>query len=89
VFADIAGTLSSRGKFNGMIEHIDTDGEADIPNFHLSGSGHTVHLSTKFQAAVDGMNGDTFLHSVQSHFERTTCFRRAALPATPARMGKH
>src|SRR5579862_1393778 len=88
VFADIAGTLSSRGKFTGTIEHLNSDGEADIPNFHLSGSGHTVHLSTNFQAAVDGLNGDTFLQSVQSHFERTTVLSKGSVAGHPGQEGK-
>ena len=31
VFEGIAGTLSSRGKFSGTLEHIESDGEADVP----------------------------------------------------------
>ena len=61
---------------------------ADVPNFHLSGSGHTVHLATKFQAAVDGTNGDTFLQSVQSHFERTTVLSKGSVAGHPGQDGK-
>ena len=33
VFQGIAGLLSSSGKFSGMLDHIDVQGQTDIPNF--------------------------------------------------------
>jgi hypothetical protein len=72
VFEGISGTLMSHGKFGGTIGHINADGETDMPDFRVSGSSHTVHLTSKFQAVVDGTNGDTYLHHVDSHFQRTT-----------------
>ena len=59
VFEGIAGTLSSQGKFDGKVDHIQAEGAVDVPDFHVSGSKRVVHLSNEFQALVDGtsMNG--------------------------------
>jgi hypothetical protein len=88
VFEGIAGTLSSRGRLRGTIEHIETEGEADVPNFHVSGSKHIVHLSTEFRAVVDGTNGDTYLQNVQSHFQRTTVLSSGDVTGQPSQQGK-
>jgi len=88
VFEGIAGTLSSRGKFSGTLEHIETQGGADVPNFHVSDSSHIVHLSTEFQAEVDATNGDTLLQSVRSHFERTTVLSSGGVTGQPGQRGK-
>ena len=44
VFEGIAGTLSSQVKFNGTLGHIDAEGDFDVPDFKLSGSGLVVRL---------------------------------------------
>jgi hypothetical protein len=88
VFEGIAGTLSSRGKFTGTLEHIDSEGEADVPNFHVSGSSHIVHLSTEFRAVVDGTNGDTQLLNVRSHFQRTTVLSSGGVAGQAGQHGK-
>ena len=44
VFEGIAGTLFSQGKFNGTLGHIDAQGDFDVPDFKLSGSGLVVRL---------------------------------------------
>jgi AsmA-like C-terminal region len=88
VFEGISGTLSSQGKFSGTIGHIDASGEADVPDFRLSGSSHTVHLISKFQAVVDGTNGDTYLQKVESHFQRTTLTSNGSVVERPGQHGK-
>src|ERR1022692_2099529 len=66
-FEGISSTLSAQGKFSGTIGHIDTNGETDVPDFRVSGNSHTVHLISRFQAIVDGTNGDTYLQNVDTH----------------------
>jgi hypothetical protein len=88
VFEGISGTLSSQGKFGGTIGHIDTNGEADVPDFRVSGSSHTVHLISKFQAVVDGTNGDTYLQNVDAHFQRTTVTSKGSVAGHPGQHGK-
>ena len=88
VFEGISGTLSSQGKFSGTIGHIDANGETDVPDFRVSGSSHTVHLISKFQAVVDGTNGDTYLQNVDSHFQRTTLTSKGSVVGHPGQHGK-
>ena len=88
VFEGIGGTLSSHGKFNGTLEHIESDGGADVPNFHASSSAHIVHLTTEFQAAVDATNGDTQFLNVRSRFQRTTVLSSGGVTGQPGRPGK-
>jgi len=88
VFEGISGTLSSHGKFSGTIGHMDANGETDVPDFRVSGSSHTVHLTSKFQAVVDGTNGDTYLQNVDSHFQRTTLTTSGSVIGQPGQHGK-
>ena len=88
VFEGISGTLSSQGKFSGTLGHIDANGEIDVPDFRVSGSSHTVHLISKFQAVVDGTNGDTYLQNVDSHFQRTTITSKGSVVGRPGQQGK-
>ncbi|MBZ5554230.1 MAG: AsmA-like C-terminal region-containing protein [Acidobacteriia bacterium] len=88
VFEGIAGSLTSRGKFSGTIGHMDTNGETDVPDFRVSGSSHTVHLTSKFQAVVDGTNGDTYLQNVEAHFQGTTVTSSGSVAGHPGQHGK-
>jgi hypothetical protein len=72
VFPGIGGTLSSTGKFGGVLEQMDVAGSTDVPDFNVTTSGHTVHLKTQFQATVNGMNGDVALLSVSAQFGHST-----------------
>jgi len=88
VFEGIAGTLSSQGKFSGTLGHIDAEGEVDVPDFKVSGSGHLVHLASNYQAVIDGTNGDTSLTRVESHFGRTTVISQGEVKGHPGGHGK-
>jgi hypothetical protein len=68
VLRGISGTLSSDGKYQGVLGRIETEGTTDVPNFALRISGHPVHLKTEFHAIVDGGDGDTLLQPVKAHF---------------------
>ncbi len=70
-FSGIAGTLSSAGKFNGVLEHIQVEGSTDTPDFKVTRGDHAVHLKTQFSGTVNGMDGDVSLSSVQAQFGRT------------------
>jgi len=88
MFEGISGTLSAQGKFCGTIGHIDTSGGTDVPDFRVSGSSHTVHLILKFQAVVDGTNGDTYLQNVDAHFQRTIVTSKGSVAGHPGQHGK-
>jgi hypothetical protein len=87
-FQGIQGTLSSSGKFGGTIGQIQSDGDVAVPDFHLSGGSQTVPLSAKYEALVNGTNGDTELQKVQLNFERTTVFVNGAIDGQAGEHGK-
>ena len=72
VFKGISGILSSRGKYNGTLDHIEVNGDTDTPDFTVRVGGHPVDLKTTFHSIVDGTNGDTLLQPVDAHFGRST-----------------
>ena len=62
----LAGTLSSSGKFDGVLDRLVVDGRTDTPNFSLDISNHPMPLHTDFHAIVDGTTGDTYLQPVHA-----------------------
>lgn len=68
VFRGIAGILSSKGTYKGVLEKIETDGTTSTPDFRVTRAGHSMDLSTTFHAVVDGTNGNTYLQPVIAHF---------------------
>jgi hypothetical protein len=87
-FQGIEGTLSSSGKFGGTIGQIHSDGDVAVPDFHVSGGSGSVPLSAKYEALVNGTNGDTELQRVQSNFERTTLFANGPIAGKSGEQGK-
>ena len=49
-----------------MLERIEVQGSADVPEFALDAAGQPVRLSTEFSAVVDGTNGNTWLRPVDA-----------------------
>jgi len=88
VFHGIAGLLSSSGKFSGVIDQIDVEGQTDVPNFSVTSSSHQVRLRTQFHAAVNGENGDTFLRQVIATFWKTTVSSRGSVAGRSGQPGK-
>jgi AsmA-like C-terminal region len=88
VFRGISGTLASDGKFEGVLDQIDTRGTTDIPNFTVRTSGHPVHLKTEFHAIVDGGDGDTLLQPVNAHFLHSRILARGGATGTKGVPGK-
>ena len=62
----IGGTLSSKGRFHGVLERIRVEGTTDTPDFQVDVAGQPVHLQTRFAAVVDGTNGNTWLEPVEA-----------------------
>jgi hypothetical protein len=79
----ISGTLSSRGHYRGVLERLDVEGEAMVPNFSLSLGGEPIALRTHYVAVVDGRNGNTYLREVEAHFLRTTLKVSGEVTAPP------
>ncbi len=88
VFSGIAGTLSSTGTFNGVLEQIEVEGSTDAPDFHLTRSNHAVDLKTQFHAIVNGMDGDVALPSVHAQFEQTSVVAQGEVANKAGSKGK-
>jgi hypothetical protein len=71
VFGGIKGTLTSKGRFGGVLERIEVDGRADVPDFALDQVGRGVTLKTTFHSIVDGTSGNTWLKPVDATLNRT------------------
>jgi hypothetical protein len=72
VFAGIAGTLNSTGRFDGRLSALTVHGQATVPNFRLRRSGNPVPLTARFTALVDGTNGNTTLQPVAATLGSTS-----------------
>ncbi len=70
-FKGIGGILASTGKYQGPLNHLAVDGEANVPDFRLTTGNHPMPLHTVFHAIVDGMTGDTYLQPVQAQLGRS------------------
>jgi AsmA-like C-terminal region len=64
VFVGVAGILKSTGRFEGQLNSITASGQATVPDFRLKRSGNRVPLVAKFEAQIDGTNGNTILKPV-------------------------
>jgi hypothetical protein len=65
VFRHIGGTLSSTGRFHGVLRRLEVDGRTETPDFRLTG-GNPVPLTTRFHSIVDGTTGNTLLQPVDA-----------------------
>ncbi len=88
VFQMLGGTLSSKGKFNGILERVDVRGGAEVRDFYVKSSGHRVQLAAQFHAIVNGTNGDTALQPADTRFETTTIDSEGAVEGRPGERGK-
>jgi hypothetical protein len=71
VFRGIAGMLSSYDDFQGILGHIESHGSIDIPDFMVTRSRHSTHLTADYHAFIDGTNGDVQLEHVNASFLKT------------------
>jgi hypothetical protein len=62
----LAGSLTSAGSYEGVLEQILVRGETATPDFALTTGGAPVPLDTRFEACVDGSDGDTYLDRVEA-----------------------
>ena len=82
VFRKIAGTLSSTGKYNGVLRRIEVEGETRTPDFRMTG-GNPVPLTTRFHSIVDGTTGDTYLEPVDARLANSRIVARGSVIRPP------
>jgi hypothetical protein len=88
VYRGISGMLSSTGKFEGKLAHIDISGATDTPDFEVKLGRHPVRLTTEFSAYVDATHGDTFLKRVSANFWKTHIEASGSIAKSPGGKGK-
>jgi hypothetical protein len=88
-FHKLNGTISSDGRFSGTLEHINATGSTDLPNFRITGKGHTIHLSATYDAEVDGRNGDTVLKRIDLNMGHSTIRAHGSVEKYKAGQGKN
>jgi hypothetical protein len=88
IYPGIAGMLSSSGKFNGKLGHIDVEGTSNTPDFSVKSTRHSVRVRADFNAYIDGTNGDTFLKHVSADFGKTQVIAEGRIAKTAGDTGK-
>lgn len=88
VIDGIGGILSSTGRYHGVLERLDVEGQTTTPDFSIDASGQKVPLTTRFQAVVDGTNGDTRLDRVDATLGKTTILASGAVVRTEQEKGR-
>jgi hypothetical protein len=88
VFKGIQGTLVSTGRFGGVLERIEVDGEATVPAFALAAVGTSVHLTAKFRSIVDGTSGDTRLQPVEARLIESPLVASGEIVERPGQDGR-
>lgn len=88
VFDGILGTLSSTGHFQGRLGQIAVNGDTSIPDFALKSEGQKVDLKSRFQAQVNGTNGDVKLTQVAVQLDDTPIAIHGLISGDGATKGK-
>ncbi len=71
VFHGIAGMLFSEGTFSGPLKNVNVQGTTNVPDFEVVRTEHAGPLTTRFDAQVNGLNGDVALTSVKASYLNT------------------
>ncbi len=85
----IGGTLSSGGRYRGVLERIEVTGQTETPDFVIDIAGQPLPLATTFEAVVDGTNGNTWLERVEATLRQTTIVARGAVVRARDVKGRH
>ena len=85
----IGGILSSKGKYDGVLDRIVVDGATDTPDFRIAISGRPVPLHTDFHAIVDGTSGDTYLQPVKAKLMDSWLTANGSVVRTKEPKGHH
>ena len=87
-FGGVEGTLKADGRFTGPLSDVLCNGNADVPDFRVSKSSHSVDVSTSFRLSVNGLTGDTTIDSARSQFNRTVIESQGVIRKDVQRPGK-
>jgi hypothetical protein len=88
VFHDVDGVLSSHDNFSGTLDKIETHGSANIPDFKVRRARRTSPIQSRFDAFVNGLNGDVHLEHVESTIVRTKVLAKGSIKEEPGPRSK-
>ncbi len=88
IFKGIDGILDSTGKFSGVVEEIHAEGVCNVPKFSLTLSGNPVPLYVKYNALIDGTDGDVYLKPVQAKLDKTPITAQGEIVHIEGRKGR-
>ena len=88
VFKGISGILSSEGNYKGALGRIEAAGHTDVPDFMVTLAGNPIHLTTDYQAIIDGTDGDTYLQPVTAKFGHSTVVANGSVESKRGVAGK-
>jgi hypothetical protein len=88
VFKGISGKLSSDGNYKGSLGRIEAAGHTDVPDFMVTLAGNPVHLTTEYQAIIDGTSGNTYLQPVVAKFGHSTIVASGSVEGKRGSPGK-
>lgn len=84
----IGGMLASTGSFGGELGRIAVNGETRTPDFQLQYADRPTPLTTRFEAVVDGTDGDTYLNTVEAQLGATKMLAKGAVEGLPGVKGR-
>lgn len=87
-FHDIGGILTSKGNFEGTLQHVTVSGKVDTPKFTVSSSGHPIDLKADYSATVNGLNGDVKVDAAQVRFAGTVIDTAGSVTGQDGKQGK-
>jgi hypothetical protein len=82
-FEGIDGVLNSHDSFHGSLDKIETHGSVDIPDFKLRRAARSSPIASRFDAFVNGLNGDVRLEHVETLIVKTNVLARGSIEETP------
>ena len=79
---DIAGILSSTGRFRGPLDALEAEADSITPDFSVD-DGKPTRVAGSIQCTVNGLNGDVAMHNIELHAGATTIHAIGAVEGAP------
>ena len=87
-FQAVRGMLAGSGTFRGTLTHCEVRGDARVPDFALTSTQHEAGLRVRFDALLNGKQGDVTIRSADAHVLHTTLLAQGTIGAAPGQQGK-
>jgi hypothetical protein len=88
VFQGIDGVMNSHDNFQGTLAKMETRGSVDLPDFKIRRAARSSPINSRFDAFVNGLNGDVHLEHVETVIVKTNVLVRGSVGEEPGPRGK-